>query len=178
MAKIVAFVLLCGVVSAAMVALVAASKQFAVGGNRGWQEPSGNDTGFYSRWAAKHTFQIGDTLYFHYTNDSVLLVDKRGYYHCNTTDPIATFNDGETVITLDRSGLLYFISSFIDHCKKGQRLVVDVLTPRLQNTPPQPSSPSPSPVPSSAVSNSVSTRAMVILTAVVASSLHGLISLH
>ncbi|XP_068642139.1 early nodulin-like protein 7 [Aristolochia californica] len=171
MAKVVPFVLL----SAAMVAVVAASKQFAVGGNEGWQEPHENDTGLYARWAVKHRFQIGDSLYFRYTNDSVLLVDKRGYYHCNTTNPIATFNDGETVINLDRSGLLYFISSFIDHCNNGQRLIVDVLTPHLQYSPPQPASPTQSPMPSSAASISVSILAIFMATA--GSALHGLLSL-
>ncbi|XP_068638531.1 early nodulin-like protein 7 [Aristolochia californica] len=177
MAKVVPLVLLCCIASAAMVAVVAASKQLAVGGIEGWREPHENDTGFYTRWAAKHRFQIGDTLYFHYTNDSVLLVDKRGYYHCNTTNPIATFNDGETVINLDRSTLLYFISSFIDHCKNGQRLIVDVLTPHLQYSPPQPFSPALSPMPSSAVSVSISVSILAMLMATAGSALHGLLSL-
>ena len=64
---------------------------------------------------------------FEYQNDSVLVVEKWDYYHCNTNKPISSFNDGKTVINLDRPGLFYFISGAPDHCKKGQKLLIQVM---------------------------------------------------
>jgi hypothetical protein len=77
---------------------------------------------------------------FEYMNDSVLVVDKYDYYHCNTSEPITAFNDGKnTVVKLDRPGPFYFISGAPDHCKNGQRLLVDVMSPHG----PHPIAPSP-----------------------------------
>ena len=102
---------------------------------------------------------------FEYKNDSVLVVDKWGYYHCNTSNRISVSNDGNTVINLDTPGPIYFISGDPDHCKNGQRLVVEVMTlhpisqsPPSIASPPQPYwavSPAPSPQSSSGVSVSV-----------------------
>lgn len=41
---------------------VEASKQFKVGDDFGWQEPSMNNTGIYSHWASSHRFRVGDSL--------------------------------------------------------------------------------------------------------------------
>lgn len=79
---------------------------------------------------------------FEYNNDSVLVVDKYDYYHCNTTDPITAFSDGNrAVVKLDRPGPFYFISGAPDHCNNGQRLLVDVMSPH-QRHPIAPSPPS------------------------------------
>ncbi|KAI3961150.1 hypothetical protein MKX01_035736 [Papaver californicum] len=40
---------------------------------------------------------------------------------CNMTATIASFNDGKTVIKLDKPGSFYFISGALDHCKKGNQ---------------------------------------------------------
>lgn len=98
---------------------------------------------------------------FEYNNDSVLVVNKYDYYHCNTTEPITAFNDGNSaVVKLDRPGPFYFISGAPDHCNNGQRLLVDVMSPHGRH--PSPPSvafppetdkqgPSPSTLPSSGV---------------------------
>ncbi|XP_022720795.1 early nodulin-like protein 1 [Durio zibethinus] len=86
---------------------VEACKHFKVGDHIGWQQPSANNTA--------------------YQNDSVLVVEKWDYYHCNTNKPISSFNDGKTVINLDRPGLFYFISGAPDHCTKGQKLFIRVM---------------------------------------------------
>ncbi|XVF74531.1 hypothetical protein PTKIN_Ptkin13bG0117600 [Pterospermum kingtungense] len=112
---------------AAMNGSVEASKHFKVGDHFGWQQPSTNDTEVYSLWATTKRFHVGDSLSFEYQNDSVLVVEKWDYYHCNTDKPISSFNDGETVINLDRPGLFYFISGAPDHCKKGQKLLIQVM---------------------------------------------------
>jgi len=41
---------------------VQASIQFHVGGSLGWHEPSPNDSEFYSQWAERNRFQVGDAL--------------------------------------------------------------------------------------------------------------------
>lgn len=71
---------------------------------------------------------------FVYKNDSVVKVDKFGYYHCNAT--AAAANDGSVLFLLDAPGFAYFSSADADHCKKGQRLMINVE-----------SAPSPAPAP-------------------------------
>ncbi|XP_021749856.1 early nodulin-like protein 1 [Chenopodium quinoa] len=104
-------------------------KSFEVGGNLTWRVPDGNDTDFFHHWASSQRFHIGDSLHFQYKNDSVLIVDRYGYYHCNKTNTTGTYTDGNTVIKLERPGYFYFISGNEEHCKKGQRLTVDVISP-------------------------------------------------
>jgi len=87
---------------------------------------------------------------FEYKNDSVVKVGKRGYYHCNETRHGSTFKDGSTVFLLDKPGFYYFVSGNIEHCKKGQRVLIEVVGV------PAPLVPSPSPLPSAAVSSTVS----------------------
>ncbi|GAB2293486.1 hypothetical protein Dimus_027687 [Dionaea muscipula] len=128
-----AFLLLVSlIVVAYMVTTVAvATKEFEVGDREGWHVPDANDTSFYNDWAESKRFHIGDSLRFQYNNDSVLVVDKYGYYHCIIDNAIASYTgDNTTVITLFEPGLIYFISGDAEHCKNGQRLIVDVMSPR------------------------------------------------
>ncbi|GKV27164.1 hypothetical protein SLEP1_g36367 [Rubroshorea leprosula] len=129
---------------AAMNVVTEASKEFKVGNDLGWQQPTAANTSTYTDWAARKRFHVGDSLTFVYQNDSVLEVDKWGYYHCNTETPISAFNDGNTVIELDRPGPFYFISRSQEHCKNGQRLEVLVMgqhhswdSPPLMAAPPE-----------------------------------------
>ncbi|GFZ11775.1 hypothetical protein Acr_23g0001600 [Actinidia rufa] len=85
---------------ASMNAQVEASKEFKVGDANGWRQPGENETGLYNQWAAKNRFHVGDSLRFH-----------------------------NTVIDLDKPGPAYFISGDPDHCKNGQRLVIEVMGP-------------------------------------------------
>uniref|UniRef100_A0A5B7CDQ7 Phytocyanin domain-containing protein n=1 Tax=Davidia involucrata TaxID=16924 RepID=A0A5B7CDQ7_DAVIN len=166
------------IILAAMNAPVGASKEFKVGDAEGWRQPGVNETSLYNQWAAMNRFHVGDSLRFEYKNDSVLVVDKWGYYHCNTSNPISAFNDGNSVLNLDRPGPIYFISGTPDHCKNGQRLVVDVMHPISQTppsiaTPPLPYlavSPSPSPLSSAGVV-SVSVALISVLIALIITSL-------
>lgn len=90
------------------------------------------------------------------------MVDKYDYYHCNTSEPITAFNDGKSVVKVDRPGPFYFISGAPNHCNNGQRLLVDVMSPHGPHPiapsppsiafPPEPDKgPSPSPSQSSGV---------------------------
>ncbi|KAG1335313.1 mavicyanin-like [Cocos nucifera] len=134
---------------AAMNVLAGASSQYKVGDAEGWQLPDANNTDAYKIWASKFTFYVGDSIVFEYKNDSVVKVDKRGYYHCNESSHGSMFKDGHTVFLLDKPGFYYFVSGDLDHCKKGQRLMIEVKGQRL---PPSIAAPSPSPRPSAAVS--------------------------
>ena len=64
---------------------------------------------------------------FVYDKDSVMEVDKWGFYHCNASDPITAFDNGNSTFYLDRPGLFYFISGSNAHCTSGQRLIVEVM---------------------------------------------------
>ncbi|CAN6448381.1 unnamed protein product [Victoria cruziana] len=111
--------------------------EFRVGGPRGWVEPAGNDTDKYNEWASENRFHVGDSLYFKYENDSVLVVNDEEYSRCNNSFPIQKFKDGNTSFPLDRFGYFYFISGAYSHCRNGQRLIVRVMG--------QPAAPAPEP---------------------------------
>ncbi|XP_021891940.1 mavicyanin [Carica papaya] len=131
-------------------------KEFKVGDEFGWQEPTENNSAIYNQWATSKRFHVGDSLYFEYKNDSVVEVEKWGYYHCNSSNPIVAFDNGRSIFKLDRPGAFYFISGISDHCKNGQRLIVEVmgLHHHLHSPPPSMAMPpehqlSPSPSPNS-----------------------------
>ncbi|XAR67689.1 hypothetical protein NMG60_11002559, partial [Bertholletia excelsa] len=126
------------VLLASMNAPVGASKQFIVGDAEGWREPNATESTMYIQWAATNRFHVGDSLRFRYKNDSVLVVDKYGYYHCNATNATTAFKDGNTVIELENPGPIYFISGNTDHCKNGQRLLISVMSLHSHHSPPTP----------------------------------------
>ncbi|KAJ8638672.1 hypothetical protein MRB53_012939 [Persea americana] len=167
------FVVLIAMAAAGNIA-AAASHEFKVGDSLGWTEPTSNGTDVYNQWASKKRFQVGDSLEFDYKNDSVLVVDKKGYYHCVASNPISSFSDGKTIYKLEKPGLIYFISGVPDHCKNGQRLIVDVMalhpSPHPGHHPDSADSPSPSPLPSSATMASSPTILLALATLVLLSS--------
>ncbi|GFP79669.1 early nodulin-like protein 1 [Phtheirospermum japonicum] len=117
--------------------------QFIVGGKDGWGlNPSEN----YNRWAERLRFQVNDTLLFNYKkgSDSVVVVSKDDYNHCNTSNPNAKLEDGKSVYKFNRSGPFFFISGNKSSCDHGQKLIVVVLA--VRNKPPA-APPSPAPAP-------------------------------
>ncbi|KAG6398073.1 hypothetical protein SASPL_139524 [Salvia splendens] len=146
-----------------------AADEFKVGGDEGWREPTvANETDMYKKWAETLRFHVQDSLRFVYKNDSVMVVEKSGYYHCNSSKPASVFKDGNTVIDLERPGPAYFASGDPGHCKNGQRLLVEVVTlhPISGSSPPTPS-------PSGAVgSTSVVAQLVLLYLLVVAASRH------
>nr|GMD86414.1 early nodulin-like protein 1 [Ipomoea batatas] len=94
---------------------------FNVGGNDGWVlQPCDG----LNNWAGENRFQVNDTILFKYKKgeDSVLVVHKRDYYHCNKTSPIHNLTDGHSRLKLTRPGEFYFISGQADNCDKGQKM--------------------------------------------------------
>lgn len=80
--------------------------------------------------------------------DSVLEVSEEEYKTCNTTHPITSLLDGESLFVLGRSGPFFFVSGNSENCLKGQKLAVKVMS-AFHHSPSQPSpssSPSLSPV--------------------------------
>ncbi|RWR75440.1 early nodulin-like protein 3 [Cinnamomum micranthum f. kanehirae] len=106
------------------------AKHFLVGGKpNAWMIPSSqSDT--LNAWAEKNRFQIGDSLVWNFDGekDSVLQVTKMGYDSCNTTDPIVAYKGGNVTVELERSGSFLFISGQGEHCKKGEKLHVVVMS--------------------------------------------------
>ncbi|XP_028794645.1 early nodulin-like protein 2 [Neltuma alba] len=109
---------------------------FYPGGRDGWVVNPSED---YNHWAERNRFQVNDTMVFKYKkgSNSVLVVNKEGYYKCDKTNPIKKFEDGDSVFKFDQSGPFYFISGTDSYCEKGQKLIVVVLAIR---PPPPPSS--------------------------------------
>ncbi|KAG2319355.1 hypothetical protein Bca4012_054392 [Brassica carinata] len=83
--------------------------KFYVGGKDGWVLTPSED---YSHWSHRNRFQVNDTLYFKYTKgkDSVLEVSEEEYNTCNTTHPITSLSDGDSLFVLSRSGPFFFSS--------------------------------------------------------------------
>ncbi|KAI3775085.1 hypothetical protein L1987_49653 [Smallanthus sonchifolius] len=85
---------------------------------------------------------------FRYKNDSVAVVEKWEFYHCDTNKAYSFHKDGDTLITLYSTGDKYFISGDPDRCKQGVNMKVDVILPawffRPPGSPHSPTSPSPS----------------------------------
>ncbi|CAI9281158.1 unnamed protein product [Lactuca saligna] len=100
--------------------------QFLVGENVGWRVPAKDKTDLYDVWASRKHFRVGDTLRFQYKNDSVVWTTKFAFWHCDSRQPISVFNDGNTVINLDKVGEFYFISGKANRCIKGQKMMVKV----------------------------------------------------
>ncbi|CAN6163016.1 unnamed protein product [Urochloa humidicola] len=141
-----------GLACFAVLVAAASATQFQVGGQKGWSVP---DAGFepYNTWAGKLRFQKGDQLLFVYPKDtdSVLLVDPAAYNACNVSSYTQKFDDGNTVVTLDRSGPFFFISGNEANCRANEKLIVVVLADRTPPgaLPPTTAPPSPPPMPPS-----------------------------
>ncbi|KAI3969468.1 hypothetical protein MKX01_027400 [Papaver californicum] len=134
------------VVTMMMMVSLSSGNQFEVGGPSGWIIPPENDPQSYIEWASTTRFHIGDTVYFMYKNDSVLVVNRNDYIYCNISNPVAKFEDGNTIFRFDRHGFFYFISGKVGHCKLGQRIVVRVMAHPSEFNKPQEHAPSPSPL--------------------------------
>ncbi|XP_062217631.1 early nodulin-like protein 17 [Phragmites australis] len=141
-------------------------KRYRVGGPDGWRVPPPEDKEmYYVNWASPITFYVEDSIEFVYRNDTVMKVDKVGYYHCNETGAGAASRDGSMLFLLDAPGYAYFASADLDHCKMGERLMINVLAvdqppaPSPSWSPPSPLQQAPAPAPSSWMMSPSSARA-------------------
>ncbi|KAG6430824.1 hypothetical protein SASPL_108897 [Salvia splendens] len=93
-----------------------------------WQIPA--SPGAYDKWAQKNRFLIGDSIVFKYDKklDSLVKVSEADYKTCSRSHPIKSYNDGNTKITLEKSGPVFLISGADGHCEKGQKVEIRVLS--------------------------------------------------
>ncbi|KAF8380595.1 hypothetical protein HHK36_028083 [Tetracentron sinense] len=151
------------------------AKDITVGGNSGW------DTGFnYVNWAATQTFSVGDRLVFTYGGShSVDLVSKSDYDTCATSNVMASYSDGNTTITLNSTGSIYFLCPKSGHCGQGMKLAILVTASNTPSTttssPPPPKSPTTNtatnttspPPPSGATGSFYNLNILVVLASIV-----------
>ncbi|XP_078428001.1 early nodulin-like protein 3 [Wolffia australiana] len=145
-------------------------REFDVGGRKGW---AANPAEPFSLWAERNRFQVNDTLVFRFNKgeDSVLVVEEKGYRECNTSKAITRLEDGNSTFLLSREGPFFFISGVAHRCQAGEKLAIVVLSSRHRFAP----SPSPSLPPSAATpeTGSASTQAAPLKRLVSALVLHG-----
>ncbi|KAJ3693340.1 hypothetical protein LUZ60_008820 [Juncus effusus] len=106
------------------------AKQFIVGGDvYAWSIPATSSFSL-NKWAESNRFQIGDSLVWKYdpSKDSVLQVTRESYLNCNISNPMSTYKNDTTVVTLSHSGAYYFISGNADSCLKGEKIIVVVMS--------------------------------------------------
>ncbi|PON41918.1 Phytocyanin domain containing protein [Parasponia andersonii] len=111
------------------------AREILVGGEENsWTIPSSSSETL-NKWAQKTRFKVGDVLVWHYQpgNDTVLEVTNEDYVTCISMDPIREYHDGNTKIKLERSGAYYFITGAYDHCQKGLKLNVVVMSSNVHH---------------------------------------------
>lgn len=68
-------------------------------------------------------------------SNSVLVVTKEDYYSCNNKNPIQSLTDGESIFKFNHSGPFFFISSNVNNCQNGQKLIAVVLALKHEHVP-------------------------------------------
>ncbi|KAH1031143.1 hypothetical protein J1N35_043317 [Gossypium stocksii] len=108
----------------AMLVQLAMAANYTVGGaNGGWDSSTDLQT-----WAASQKFAVGDNLIFQYTpNHDLIEVTKADYDSCQTSSPIRTYTDGNTVVPLTSPGKRHFICGTPGHCSQGMQIEIDTL---------------------------------------------------
>ncbi|XP_031131917.1 umecyanin-like [Ipomoea triloba] len=161
--KVICIVLFGALAVASLLNYGEAQTVHAVGDTIGWIVPPGGAT-VYSKWASADTFKVGDILEFNFMTGrhDVLEVAKESFDACTTDKAIGTsLTDGPAHVTLNSTGIHYYICTIGTHCKLGQKLAVTVSSdsggPPAGANPPLPAGgPSPAMKPPAGPSNSSS----------------------
>ncbi|XP_045806659.1 uclacyanin 1-like [Trifolium pratense] len=125
---------------AMFIKLAMATNHIVGGPNGGWDTSSDLQS-----WASSQQFSVGDNLIFNYPpNHDVVEVTKPDYDSCQQTNPIQSYNDGATTITLTSQGKRYFICGTIGHCNQGMKVEIDTLATQISPASPAPAAESPS----------------------------------
>ncbi|KAJ4964847.1 hypothetical protein NE237_016696 [Protea cynaroides] len=77
-----------------------------------------------------HLRLTGEVLIFDFAFTCVLLVRGSEFDHCDSMHPLFFSNDGNIVYQFDCSRFFYFISGVSGHCKRGQKMIVRVMSPK------------------------------------------------
>jgi hypothetical protein len=166
--------MLLAVVAVALVQYAQGATTHDVGGADGWAAPGLANTlsrSYLSDWASTQTFVPGDSLFFEYTEGShtVLDVTEASYANCTTSNPLQSWDAGNTTVTLNQTGMLYFICGVTGHCPAGQKVAINVTSasaspsPPSSTTPPPPSSTTPPPSPNGSTISSLPASAAAVV---------------
>ncbi|KAG0553145.1 hypothetical protein BDA96_01G569600 [Sorghum bicolor] len=101
---------------------------YKVGDLDAWGVPPPSKPDVYKRWAKSIHFALGDSIWFLYppSQDSVLQVTPEAFASCDLSRPVARLADGNSFFNLTTPGRAYYASGAPGHCRKGQKLWVDV----------------------------------------------------
>ncbi|XP_062209613.1 early nodulin-like protein 8 [Phragmites australis] len=101
---------------------------YKVGDLDAWGVPPPSKPDVYKRWAKSVHLALGDSIWFLYppSQDSVLQVTPQAFAACEVSDPVLKLDDGNSVFNLTTPGRFYYTSGAPGHCRKGQKLWVDV----------------------------------------------------
>ncbi|OEL29846.1 hypothetical protein BAE44_0009130 [Dichanthelium oligosanthes] len=101
---------------------------YKVGDLDAWGVPPPSKPDVYKRWAKSTHFALGDSIWFLYppSQDSVLQVTPEAFGTCDLAAPVLKLADGNSVFNLTTPGRFYYTSGTPGHCRKGQKLWVDV----------------------------------------------------
>ncbi|XP_047083366.1 early nodulin-like protein 1 [Lolium rigidum] len=99
-----------------------------VGGLDAWAVPPASRPDVYLRWGKSAHVRLGDSLMFLYPpgHDDVVQVTARAAARCSVKAPLLRLADGNSVFNLTAPGRVYYTSTLPGHCRKGQRLSLDV----------------------------------------------------
>ncbi|XP_023004735.1 uncharacterized protein LOC111497949 [Cucurbita maxima] len=110
----------------------AAPVTHVVGDAVGWTVPQGG-AAFYTNWAARNTFAVGDSLVFNFRPEvhDVERVTKRSFDICSDDDEIGdSIDSSPATIVLTSPGAHYYISTENQDCELGQKLAINVVATR------------------------------------------------
>ncbi|XP_078175924.1 uclacyanin 1-like [Carex rostrata] len=104
-----------------------------------------------TQWAESNTFKVGDVLTFTYSSSQhdVLEVTQANFDSCTASNPIATHNDGNTMVTLSAVGTRYFICGITGHCSGGMKVQINAVSGSTPSPAPTSGGPTSSPAPPS-----------------------------
>lgn len=130
---------------------------YKVGDLDAWGVPPPSKPDVYKRWAKSIHFALGDSICKHRTpfprhrpspppphsltqpppagflyppsQDSVLQLAPAAFASCDLSRPVARLADGNSLFNLTAPGRAYYASGAPGHCRRGQKLWVDVPLP-------------------------------------------------
>ncbi|CAI0384721.1 unnamed protein product [Linum tenue] len=120
--KVIFWALVIAVAAVAITPSAVLATKITVGGDKGWTK------GFdYQGWAQSTKFHAGDKLFFKYPKGvhNVYKVNQKQFQNCDIASATKKYTSGGDTITL-KSGTSWFICGVGDHCRNGQKLVVNV----------------------------------------------------
>ncbi|KAJ7974853.1 Blue copper protein [Quillaja saponaria] len=95
---------------------------YTVGDTSGWDISTNLDA-----WTNDKKFTVGDVLVFQYSSShSVSEVNQENFNNCNTSNPLKTYANGNSTVSLTKAGGRYFVCGNKLHCFGGMKLQVHV----------------------------------------------------